>query len=68
MKETIPTAVWEGTFIVFGVTIHCYVLDDGRRIIEAESFKNLMDALYHGDASRNKALEDLCRWIKGVDQ
>ena len=65
MTAPLPTAVWEGEFIVFGVTVKCYVLDDGRRIIEAESMKRLLDAMYHGDCEMNADFSKFAGWMKG---
>lgn len=41
-QDDLPTAVWEGSFIVAGREVKCVVLDDGRRIIETESLDALM--------------------------
>ena len=41
----IPNATWSGVFRVFGVDMRCHVLDDGRRIIEAEDVEKFFAAL-----------------------
>ena len=49
MKEdTIPKAVWSGTFTIFGVELKCHVLDDGRRVIDMESMEKLFAAMADG--------------------
>jgi hypothetical protein len=45
MTQDIPVAVWSGTFTVFGVEMKCHVLDNGQRIIEADSLQNFFEAL-----------------------
>ena len=41
-SENLPAPIWSGSFTVYGVEVKCHVLDDGQRIIEAES----VDALF----------------------
>jgi hypothetical protein len=43
--KRIPEAVWSGTFTLFGVEVRCHVLDNGQRLIEAESFEELLLAM-----------------------
>lgn len=43
--EDIPTATHESVQTFFGVDVRTYVLDDGRRIINAEDFHKLMAAM-----------------------
>ena len=66
VNEEFPHSVWQGTFVLFGVTLHCHVLDDGQRIIEEAS----ADALF---ASMNKsncedldmsAVDEFDRWFR----
>ena len=40
-----PTAIWRGSFVLFGVEVKCHTLDDGQRIIEAESLYDLIQAI-----------------------
>lgn len=37
-SELLPNAIWEGVLNIGGATLKVFVLDDGRRIIDAESF------------------------------
>lgn len=66
---TAPQSIWQGTFTMFGVEVRCHVLDDGRRIIEAESMTELLNAM----ASCNrvvdpKEIEGFAKWQKGIEQ
>jgi hypothetical protein len=47
---SIPRAIWEGTFKLFGVTLRCYVLDDenNTRIINAEDVARLFEKMERG--------------------
>jgi hypothetical protein len=45
MSTAPPQAVWSGSFRIFGVEVKCHVLDDGRRIIEADSMDQLLGAI-----------------------
>ena len=44
----LPTAIWEGSFTLFGVDVKCYVLEDGQRLIEAKSMENMIAAMALG--------------------
>lgn len=44
MTDALPKAVWEGSFTMFGVPLRCYVLDDGRRIIDADDLRRMYEA------------------------
>lgn len=48
MDEHLPTAVWSGTFRLFGVEVRCHRLSDGRNIIEEDSMLRLLDAMASG--------------------
>ena len=61
----IPNAVWEGTFNLFGVPLRCYVLDDGRRLINADDMQMMYEADQSGaemDADQSAAFVS---WLKG---
>lgn len=59
-----PEAVWEGTFSVGGMSLTVYVLDDGRRIIGAESFA----ALFGGSTSVTPdAMQVLTEFMRRTD-
>jgi hypothetical protein len=44
-SEKLPAAVWSGTFKLFGVTVRCYQLDNGQRIIDASDMHTLLRAM-----------------------
>lgn len=44
-ETTETTAIWSGTFRVFGVDLRCHVLSTGKRIIEADSMVELLEAM-----------------------
>jgi hypothetical protein len=48
MTDNLPTAIEEGTLDIGGVTLRTYVLDDGRRIINAEDLSKLFVSLAGG--------------------
>ena len=48
----LPTPVWSGTFRLFGFDMKCHILDDGLRIIEAESVEDMIISM-----SKNVSLE-----------
>ena len=56
VTEEFPHSVWQGSFVLFGVTLQCHVLDDGQRIIEQASVDALFDAL---DKSNCEDLENI---------
>ena len=62
-----PVSIWSGSFRLFGVDIDCHVLDDGRRIIEAQSMAKLLHAMEHGgqDVNPNEVAR-FAKWQKGV--
>lgn len=43
--DDIPTATHESVQEFFGVKVRTYVLDDGRRIINADDFHKLMETM-----------------------
>lgn len=51
----IPQVVHEGTQEIMGVTLRTYVLDDGRRIINADDFHKLMEVMMGDPAQRDMA-------------
>lgn len=67
MNTHLPIAVWSGEFRLFGGVIKCHVLDDGRRIIEADSLADLFNP--HGPTERSPEveaeIEQFLRWLHG---
>lgn len=48
---SIPKAIAEGSFRLFGVTVRAYVLDDGQRILNAEDVAALLAAMANPTAA-----------------
>jgi hypothetical protein len=44
-KDDLPKATHESVQYYYGIAIRTYVLDDGRRIINADDFHKLMDTM-----------------------
>lgn len=64
MTDHLPRAVWSGSFMIGEIEMRCHVLEDGRRIIDAES----MEALLGGDALGDDtadAFAEFMRWAMG---
>ena len=66
VREEFPHSVWQGAFVLFGVTLQCHVLDDGQRMIEEAS----VDALFAAINKSNyedldiSAVDDFHRWLR----
>lgn len=66
-REDIPHATWEGTFRICGIEIQCAVLDNGMRIINAESLQACFDGIKSaslGPFDRDE-IERFARWQRG---
>lgn len=48
-NDDMPKSVWSGSFTVFGVELKCHTLDNGQRIIEADSLAELMEKMGQSD-------------------
>jgi hypothetical protein len=71
VQVPIPESIWQGTFNVFGVDVVCHVLNDGRRIIEAESMAKMFAAMAEtGDDPTTPDFEQqatgLAEWMMGT--
>jgi hypothetical protein len=66
MADQVPAAVWEGSFRVFGVQVRCYVLDDGRRIINAGDIDRLFDPAGQPVTPDPGELEEMTKWARGM--
>ena len=66
MSDEIPKAVWSGTFSVGGIEMQCHVLDNGQRLIDAESMERFVSAA--GSVSVDTdGVAALSRWLRGQD-
>lgn len=61
--ESMPEAVWSGSFEIFGITVRCHNLSDGRRVIEHESVTALLTAMENGAEPGD--LSGFSLWQKG---
>lgn len=63
----LPKAIWEGTFRIFGVELQCAVLDNGARIIEANSLKELFCKMGKSTMTDidNSEIEHFTKWQRG---
>ena len=62
----LPRSIWEGLFNLFGVEVRCHVLEDGQRIIEADSIARLFGAMASSDEMDRSAMEEFTQWLKGA--
>ena len=69
---TLPTVTHSAVFTLFGVAVHCHVLSDGQRIIEADDFARLLAAMGEVDAPLDQddqdELERFKRWHYRADR
>lgn len=66
--NAIPTAVWTGTFTLFGVDVRCSVLDNGQRVVHSEDVHRMFIAM--ADESRDYGpgdIEAFSRWQRGEE-
>lgn len=60
-------AVWEGEFKVGGVTLKVFVLEDGQRIISADSLAAFLgQAERAGGVGVDDGIHELAAWLKGA--
>ena len=62
-----PVPVWSGSFRVFVVDVKCHTLDGGERIIERDSFHELMEAMAHPTLDAGD-IEAFASWRAGGRQ
>lgn len=63
----IPRSIGQGEFTIFGVTLHCHVLDNGQRIIEAQDIERLFQAMAGPIEKSEDDLERFARWMRGMN-
>ncbi len=44
-----PNATYDGSLTIAGIELHCYTLDDGRRILDMEGVNKLLEWLAGGN-------------------
>lgn len=63
----IPKSIWSGSFRILGVDVKCHVLNNGQRIIEAESLEAVMKAMADPTTTIDEAeIQAFARWRMGV--
>ncbi len=62
----LPTAIWSGEFQIGSVKLKCHVLDNGQRVIDAESVDEFFRFLDDG-APLPSSMDDFARWMRGDD-
>ena len=69
MPDGVRTSVWQGTLTLFGVELQCHVLDDGQRVIEADSMAALLNAMAQPDITigADEAIDEFTRWFHGQE-
>lgn len=67
MSEDVPVSIAQSTFKVFGVDVKCHVLDNGQRIIEADSMNQLLEAMHepHNQEGDQTSIDALNAWCRG---
>ncbi len=61
----IPKSVWSGSFNVFGVELKCHVLDNGQRVIEADSMADFLNGVADADVpAEDPNLDEFVRWFR----
>lgn len=45
MKNSTPKSIEQKVFVIFGVPVCCHLLDDGRKVIAAESLTKLLTVI-----------------------
>jgi len=67
MNKELPKAIAEASFKVFGVTLRCYVLDDGHRIINADDVDALLEAMSQEGPKEEGEIMEFAIWQRGVE-
>jgi hypothetical protein len=64
----LPVSVWSGECVLFGVTLHCHVLDNGQRIIDADDIAKLLSGdPIDPDPAALHNMQELLAWCRGEE-
>ena len=65
MPDDVRTSVWQGSFTLFGVELQCHLLDDGQRVIEADSMAALHNAMAQPDMTigADEEVDEFACWL-----
>lgn len=67
MTDTeIPHAIWEGSMAVMGITLKCFVLSDGRRMIDADDTARFFECIADGANVLDSDIDELVRFLRGA--
>jgi hypothetical protein len=67
--DKLPKAVWSGVFTIWGIDLHCHVLDDGQRVIDVDDFHKFINAMADGvPMADDPDLMAFLKWQKGQNQ
>lgn len=58
--ERLPAAIRSDSFNIFGVEVHCRILEDGRRVLDLDDVNAMMTA---GRAAIQQ-MEAFVRWLR----
>jgi hypothetical protein len=61
----IPKSVWSGSFNVFGVELKCHVLDNGQRVIDADSVADFFNLMADAEVpAEDPDMDEFVRWFR----
>jgi len=60
--EELPKAEREDAFTIFGVRVRCYILDDGRRVLNVEDVHELFAKMEQGGPHDPDELMRFAAW------
>lgn len=63
---TLPKSIKEGILKIGSIELKVHVLNDGRRIIEADSMDEFMKYLENGGTFSDQEATDLAKFCKGL--
>jgi hypothetical protein len=63
--ESQPKAIWEGEIVVMGIPLRCFVLEDGRRIIDADSMVDFLESLVNLQPGTDSEFAELVQFLHG---
>jgi len=66
--EKLPKAISESTLTVMGVELKVCVLDNGMRIITADSMVALFEMMESGASMSEEDALKLARFVKGIEE
>ena len=68
MGNKTPKSVSSKTFRIYGIQVCCHLLDDGRRVIAADSLTKLLSAMANGIPDMDLEEHDLDMFVMWCGQ